>query len=207
MLVATPAFADDPPAPSQLPAPETSPAPAPPPTGDAPPPPAETPPKVDPAYGEKPDPAYHNTPGAMVDDSYGPRAGKDIYIKSYPDRSRANVMGLSIAGGAGLLLGAVGLYFHLDSRDLSGSVSTQKFTGEAWTPERQATYDSANRSATVAGVFYGIGGAVLLGTAIAYMVTEPKMETMVIRPHTSPKPTALVAPTRGGALVGGTWSF
>jgi hypothetical protein len=200
MFAAAPAFADDPQAPAPAPAEQPAPAPA-----EQPAP--EEPPKVDPAYGHKPDPAYQNTPGAMVDDSYGPRAGRDIYIKSYPDRSRNNVLGLSIAGGAGVLLGAVGLYFHLDSRDLSSQVNAQKFTGEAWTPEHQAAYDSANRSAVVAGVFYGIGGAVLLGTAIAYMVTEPKMETMVIRPHTSPKPTALVAPTRGGALIGGTWSF
>ena len=55
----------------------------------------------------------------------------------------------------------------------------------------------------VAGVFYGIGGALLLTSAIAYIATEPKAETTVIHPHAA----ALVAPTNGGAIVGGAWRF
>jgi hypothetical protein len=56
-------------------------------------------------------------------------------------------------------------------------------------------------------VFYGIGGGLLLATAITYIATEPGPETIVIEPHVSRKPTALVAPTRGGAIVGGAWRF
>ncbi|HUS32828.1 MAG TPA: hypothetical protein VMZ53_30210 [Kofleriaceae bacterium] len=210
MLVATRAYADEPQPTPTGPTLPTSPAPAPAPgpgAETAPSQPATPEPKADPAYGEKPDPAYGPPPGSTVPESSGPSAGRDIYIKSYPDRSHKNVMGLSIAGGAAVVLGGVGLYFHLDSRSKSNDVSANKYTGEVWTAERQDTYDSANRSAVVAGVFYGIGGAVLIGTAIAYMITEPKMETTVLHPHTSPKPTAMVAPTRGGALVGGAWSF
>jgi len=133
--------------------------------------------------------------------------GRDIYIKSYPDRSKTNVLGLSIGAGAAVVLGGIGLYFHLHSRELSNDVSASHFTGEPWTADRQQAYDDANSAALTAGVLYGIGGAILLGTAIAYIATEPKMETIVIHPHTNGKPTALVAPTRGGALVGGTWSF
>jgi hypothetical protein len=206
ILVAARASADDQLPVGPVPGPAPAPAPAPgEPQTDQPPPPA---PKVDPAYGEKPDPKYGQPPGAAQESTpYGRRAGKDIYIKSYPDRSHKNMMGLAIAGGASVVFGGIGLYFHLDSRSKSNEVSAHKFTGEVWTSERQESYDAANRSAVVAGVFYGIGGAVLLGTAIAYMITEPKMETIVIHPHTSPKPTALVAPTNGGAMVGGSWSF
>jgi len=200
MLIATRAYADDSPAagPTLPPGPA-----APPQTGE---PTTDTSePKGDPAYGEKPDPTYDQSHG--VPDAGGPSVGKDIYIKSYPDRSKTNVMGLAIAGGAAVVLGGIGLYFHLDSRAESSTINAHKFTGQAWTPDREATYDDAHSSAVTAGVLYGIGGAVLLGTAIAYMVTEPKMETIVIHPHRSPKPTALLAPTRGGAFVGGTWSF
>jgi hypothetical protein len=209
ILVAAPASADDQLPVGPVPAPAPTPAPQPgEPQTDQPPAPA---PKADPAYGEKPDPNIGRPPGSTspADESipYGTRAGKDIYIKSYPDRSHKNMMGLAIAGGASVVLGGIGLYFHLDSRSKSNEVNAHKFTGEVWTSDRQDAYEAANRSAVVAGVFYGIGGAVLLGTAIAYMVTEPKMETIVIHPHTSPKPTALVAPTNGGAMVGGSWSF
>jgi hypothetical protein len=203
LLVAARAYADDPQAPAQppapAPAPETAPAP------ESPPPPE---PKSDPAYGEKPDPKYAGQTAADPNETgYERSVGRDIYIKSYPDRSHENIIGLSIAAGASVVLGGIGLYYHLDSRDLSNQVSANHFTGEAWSTERQDIYDSANHSALMAGVFYGIGGAVLVGTAIAYMVTEPKMETIVIHPHVNGKPQALVAPTRGGALLGGTWSF
>jgi hypothetical protein len=178
------------PAPTSEPASTTSTAPA---TEPAPVP-AE--PGADPAYGGRPDPDVRNFPA--------PR-GKDVVIVSYPERSRANIMWLAGLGGGGVLLGAIGLYYHLDSRSASNDVSSNQFTGRIWTSKEQATYDRANRSAVIAGVFYGLGGALVLATAITYMVTEPEAEQMTIHPHG--QPTALVAPTRGGAIVGGTWSF
>jgi len=192
MLVATRAFADEPaPAPAPPPPPEPQP--------EAPQPAPE--PKPDPAYGEKPDPAdgggsYFASP-----------KGHDYTIRTYPDRTKNNILALSIMGGTSVVLGGIGLYFHLDSRDKSSELSAHRLTGIAWTPDLQSKYDEAHRSATMAGVFYGIGGALLLGTAIAYIVTEPKQQEIVVHPHIDSKPTALVAPLRGGALVGGTWSF
>ncbi|HSD87000.1 MAG TPA: hypothetical protein VLB44_05775 [Kofleriaceae bacterium] len=190
MLVAARAFADEP-----------APAPAPPsePQPEAPQPAPE--PKPDPAYGEKPDPAdggggYFAAP-----------KGHDYTIKAYPDRTKNNILTLSIMGGASIVLGGIGLYFHLDSRDRSDQLSAHRLTGLAWTPDLQSAYDDAHRSATLAGVFYGVGGALLLGTAIAYIATEPKQQEITVHPHIDAKPTALVAPLRGGALVGGTWSF
>ena len=164
------------------------------------PPPQPEAPKADPAYGDKPD------AGGGISTFNGVR-GHDYFVKSYPDRTQKNVVTLAVGAGASVLIGGVGLYFHLDSRDSANQVSAHKFTGEPWSEDRQALYDDAHSSAVKAGVFYGIGGALLLGTAIAYMVTEPKQETMLIHPHSDPKPTALLAPTRGGALIGGTWSF
>jgi hypothetical protein len=158
--------------------------------------PDEGAPGADPAYGGRPDPDVRR---------YSAPRAKDVVIIAYPERSRTNIMWLGGLGGAGVVLGAVGLYFHLDSRSASNDVSENQFSGRIWTTERQDTYDRANRSAVMAGVFYGLGGALVLATAITYMVTEPKAETMTIHPHG--QPTALVAPTRGGAIVGGGWSF
>ena len=86
-------------------------------------------------------------------------------------------------------------------------VSGHSFTGEPWTANKQDAVDRAHSSSITAGVLYGIGGGLLLATAVAYIVTEPEPETMVIHPHSDPKPTALVAPVKGGAVVGGAWRF
>lgn len=156
-------------------------------------------PKADPAYGERPDADSRNFAG--------PR-GKDVVIVAYPDRTTKNLVTLGVLAGAGVVVGAVGLYFHLDSRDASDKVAAHNFTGEAWTADRQDAYDRAHSSATAAGVLYGIGGALVLATAVVYIATEPKAETMTIHPHVDPKPSAFVAPLRGGgAMVAGAWSF
>ena len=185
--------------PQQLPA---GPAPAePPPAGGAP---GETP-KVDPAYGDYPDRTLPE-PADGRKNFPSPR-GKDIVIVSHPDRSKSNITLLAALGGGGVVLAAVGLYFHFDARTATSEVEASTFTGEPWTRERQETYERAERSSTLAGVFYGVGGALVLATAITYIATEPKAEKIIIHPHTNPKPVALVAPTRGGAMVGGMWRF
>lgn len=171
---------------------DTAPAPAP--TGEQTAPVPTVP--TDPAYGDHRD--TRNFPA--------PR-GKDVVIVSYPERSKKNLVVMGGLAAGGLIASAIGLYFHLDANSAVDEVSTNKFTGEPWTPARQDTYDRAHSSAVTAGVFYGIGGGLLLATAVMYIVTEPKPETMVIHPHSDPKPTALVAPTRGGAMVGGAWRF
>jgi hypothetical protein len=164
-----------------------------------PPPPPEQPapeqPAPDPAYGEKPE-------RDLADGGAGYFAapkGKDIYIKQYPDRSRANVIGLWTTAGAGVVLTGVGLAFHLDYRSKANDLSSDRFTGEPWTAERQATFDDAHSSSVMAGVFYGLGGATLLAATIAFIVTEPKVVTIVIHPHVDPK--------NGGAMIGGGFSF
>jgi hypothetical protein len=156
-------------------------------------------PKADPAYGERPDADTRN---------FAAPRGKDVIIIAYPDRTTKNLVTIGALAGAGVVAGAIGLYFHIDSRDASDEVSAHNFTGKPWTQERQDAYDRAHSSATAAEVLYGIGGALVLATAVVYIVTEPKAETMTIHPHADYKPSALVAPLRGGgAIVGGAWSF
>jgi hypothetical protein len=164
-------------------------------------------PAVDPAYGDRPDP---RAPSQSVEDDRhlrGVRHGREIVVRYYPDRPRDNVRLLAATAGAGALFGLVGLYFHLDWRSTSSAVAADTFTGRTWSDSHQEQFEQAQRSSTIAGVMYGIGGALLLTTAIAYIVTEPKMETRIIHPHTNAKPMAMVAPIQGGALVGGGWTF
>jgi len=135
---------------------------------------------------------------------YGkPRAaGKDIVITVQGERSHNNILVLSSVAGAGALLGAIGLYYNLDARSAANDVNAVEAAHVAWTPALQAKYDQAHDSSVKAGVFYGLGGAVVIGAIVGLIVTAPKDTTTVIHPH-----TAVIAPTRGGAVVGTAWSF
>jgi hypothetical protein len=163
-------------------------------------------PAVDPAYSERPD-SHESATRAGPNERSGTRRTRDIVVKYHPDRSRENIMKVALLGGASLLFGGAGLYFHFDSRSATDSVKADRYTGRTWTADRQDTYDRAHRSAGIAGVAYGIGGALLIATAITYMVTEPPLETIVIHPHTEMKPVTLVAPIPGGAFVSRGWEF
>jgi hypothetical protein len=138
---------------------------------------------------------------------FAPPKGRDIVVTSQDDRPLGNVIALASVGGASVLAGAVGLYYNLDARSKAQELSAHSFTGQTWDAAHQSDYDEVHSSSVKAGIFYSIGGVLLLGTIIGYIVTEPKTDTTIIHPHVDPKPTALVAPTRGGALVGGTWRF
>ncbi len=131
-------------------------------------------------------------------------ADRDIVIETPGERSTTNKAVLGGLLGASLLIGGLGVYWHLDSRSAATDVSSSKFTGKAWSSEDIALADQADRSRTRATVAYGIGGALLIGAAIAFIVTDPPSETVVITPS---RGTPTVAPTQGGAVLGGMWSF
>lgn len=132
-------------------------------------------------------------------------ADKDIVIEIPGERSTENKILLGSLAGGGLVLGLLGAYWHLDSRSASNDVSSDRFTGHAWTAEDEALVDRADRSRTRAIMAYSAGGVLLIGAAVVYIVTEPKSETTVIHPHGRGTPT--VSPTEGGAMLGGMWSF
>jgi hypothetical protein len=128
---------------------------------------------------------------------------KDIVITTERDRDGKNVALLASIAGAGAILAGVGVYYNLDSRDAAASVSPKMATGAAWTAARQADYDRAHTSGVKAGIFYGLGGAALITATVMLIATAPGTETTVIHPHYAPT----VAPTPGGAVLGGAWSF
>lgn len=130
-------------------------------------------------------------------------ADRDIVIETPKERSTSTKILLGAVAGAGVLASGLGAYWHLDSRSAAEDVSAGKFTGEAWTSEDIARAEQADRSKARATIAYGIGGALLIGAAIAFIVTDPGHETTVITPNRTPT----VAPTPGGAVFGGMWSF
>jgi hypothetical protein len=133
------------------------------------------------------------------------RADKDIVIEIPGERTMEQKLFVGGLAGAGLLVGAIGAYFHLDSREAANDVGSDTYTGHAWTAEDRALVDQADRSRTRAIVGYSIGGGLLIGAIVAYILTDPPSETAVIHPHG--RGSAMVTPTEGGAMAVGTWSF
>ncbi len=129
---------------------------------------------------------------------------REIVIEIPGERSLANKLALAGVAGAGLLAGAAGLSFHLDARSAAQDVEAARFTGRAWTEARAELVDRAERSSARAAIGYGVGGALVAGAAVAYILTAPRSETSVIR---TTDLTPAVAPVRGGAVLGGTWRF
>ena len=129
------------------------------------------------------------------------RRGKDIVVEVPGERSLTNKLVIGGVAAAAVLAGAIGLHYNLDARSAADEISASLFTGKAWTAEQEALDARASRSSTRAGIGYGVGGALLIGAIVAFIVTDPKSEKSVIR--TSPA----VTPLHGGALLGGAWSF
>jgi hypothetical protein len=124
---------------------------------------------------------------------------KDIVVTTPGERSTRNIAILASIAGAAAVFGGVGVYFNVQSKSAADDVSATRPTSLSWTAGRQATYDRAHDDAVKAGVFYGIGGALLVGAVVGLIVTVPRDETTVIHPHVTVQP--------GGATLGGTWSF
>jgi hypothetical protein len=191
MLVAAAAGqvrADDVPAPVPEPPPQPAPAPAPAPT----PAPPSAPTSAPGASG-----ADYRPSSSPVDHAYT--------VTAEGERTKHQIIVVSSIAGAAVVLGAVGLYFNLDARSSSNMVSSGVPTDRTWTAADQAAYDQGKSSNTKMEIFYGAASVALIGTIVAYIVTAPKDEVTVIRPHVGLSP--VIAPTNGGAVLGGSWGF
>jgi len=147
-----------------------------------------------------PPPELPATPPSATIDPPQP-VTKDIVITVERDRSTRNKLFVGGLAGLGAIFGGVGLYYNLDSRDAAALVSPKRPTGQPWGPEQQRDFDRAHSSGVKAGVFYGIGGALLVASFVTLVVTDPGTDTTVIHPQTT------IAPTRGGAFIARAWSF
>jgi len=132
------------------------------------------------------------------------QAERKIEIVTRPERSLGNRLLLAGMAGGGALVGGLGVYFHLESREASNAVASDTATGKAWTADRQANMENAGDNRTRAAIAYGVGGGLVIAAIVAAVLTEPAAETTVIIPR-GPAPT--IAPAEGGAVLGGRWSF
>jgi hypothetical protein len=124
---------------------------------------------------------------------------REIVIDVPGLRSRNEKLLLGALLGATAIAGGIGLYFHLDSRTAADAVSASRPTGEAWTEGDTDLVDRAARSRTRAAIGYAIGGAFAIGGIVALIVTSPKPERNVIRPH--------FAIGEHGGSIGGAWAW
>jgi hypothetical protein len=129
---------------------------------------------------------------------------RDIVVEIPGERSLPTKLAVGGIAAGGVLAGVVGLYFHLDSRSAVDNVDAGRFVGKPWTQDQVDQVDRAARSRTRAAIGYGVGGALVIGAVIAFIVTDPKSETSVI--HTT-RATPIVSPVPDGAVVGGAWRF
>lgn len=130
-------------------------------------------------------------------------ADHPIVITKPGHRSSYNKQFIGGMAGLGIALAGFGLFYHLDSRQTANSISAQGPTGQPWTAADQGQEDYSHQLRSRAIAFYSVGGAVLVGAVLAWIFTEPQEEQIVIRPRVTPT----IAPTPGGAVLGGTWSF
>lgn len=125
--------------------------------------------------------------------------GQDIVIRTDRPRSATNIAEVAGLAGVGVILGGVGLYYHLDSRDNANAVSPDRPTNQPWTAADKDKFDTAHSSAVKAGILYGVGGAAVIASVVLLIVTDPGQNETVIHPHVSSTP--------GGAIFGNVWSF
>jgi hypothetical protein len=142
-------------------------------------------------------------PATTVGNANVVSADHPITVTTPGERSSQNIQFLAGLTGAGLVLVGLGVFYNLDSRSSANAVSAGDPTGQPWTSGDQADFDHTHQLAVRAGVCYGIGGAVLIGALVTWILTAPSDQVTVIQPHVTPT----VTPAPGGALLGGQWRF
>lgn len=175
------------------------------PSAPAPEPPAPAPDKPAPAAPPPSAPVEHREDGGA--DYFPAPTGKDIVLEIPGERSNRDIALCAGLAGGGVVLAGLGVYFNLDSRSAADAVTAHQNSGRVWTPAYAADVTQAHDSAIRAGIGYGVGGALLLASAVMWVITEPKTERRIIHPHGTGKSAPILAPTPGGALLGGQWSF
>jgi hypothetical protein len=134
---------------------------------------------------------------AVADDYFGDKPSSTaVAVKKPRERTLGQRLTLyGLFGGAAIFAG-VGVWAHLDSREASRSLEIKDVEPvETWTDDRQDNYDRAFRQRSVAGISYAISAGLLAGAVVFAYRTRPGYETVILEP------------TRGGAMVGGSWTW
>lgn len=133
-----------------------------------------------------------------------------IQFKVDKERSKENKIVLLSLGGGAVLFGGIAGLFALHSQSQSDKVSQiGMHSGLTWSADLDDTRKSALRSRTLGWVSAGIGGALLISTAVYFIITDPGTETITLddQQPTSSSGQMLFGPTDGGFSVGRVWSF
>lgn len=142
--------------------------------------------------------------GAVLVSAPGPAVAEaEIAVVTPGERSNGNLATTGALAGAGVVVSAFALYFHLDGKSLSDDVNADSFTGKIWTQERDDKFNDAGDNRTKAIVGYSVGGALVVSAVVYHILTAPPDETVVIKTRLTP----IIAPQQGGAFLGGMWSF
>lgn len=111
------------------------------------------------------------------------------------------VAGVVIAA-AGVALAGGGLAFALQAKSASAQVGSFVTTGGTWTDSLAKVEASGQRDQTLALVFFGAGGAAVLGGLVVSLVT------LFARPEEPSRVAFFFSPDfRGGVVSGCAWSF
>jgi hypothetical protein len=141
---------------------------------------------------------------ALAQGGYFTEGDKHLTYKQAGSRSRNEMIVLLSIFGTAAVAGAVGTYFALDSQSKSVEVSASGVhTGRAWSADLDETRKDALRSRTVAQVSFGVTGALMLGGAIAFIITSPDDELFYQNWQTR----SFIAPIDSGLVAGSGWSF
>jgi hypothetical protein len=123
------------------------------------------------------------------------------------ERTKRDKILIASLGGGALLVGGIGLLFHLDSRDLSDAISASgRHTGLTYTHDTDDTRRAALRSRAFTIASYGLGGGLLVATLVAYILTDPGTETITLDGEGARPPVA-IEPIVGGAVGTASWTF
>jgi hypothetical protein len=136
----------------------------------------------------------------------------DVVFRIDKERTTTDRIVIGSIGGGAVLFGAIGALFTLDYNDKSGQVEASgTHTGIVYSDRLEDTRKSAIRSRNFAIASYSLAGVALIGTIVAYIVTDPGTEEVTYGPggviEKKVQSSTLVAPIEGGAMVGRIWSF
>jgi hypothetical protein len=133
-----------------------------------------------------------------------PPMNEDIVIQTPGTRPTLNLVTISVVAGLGVVAGGIGVYENLEARKAANDLSGDGNPSRTWTPALANEQHDLHHDNTGAAIGYSVGGALLVGTVVFVLLTQPPGTTTVIHPRLR---HASVAPTAGGAMLGGSWSF
>lgn len=122
-----------------------------------------------------------------------------------PRSKESKILIASLFGGA-VVFGGVGALFHLRSKNKADAVSTKPgvHTGKVYSEDLDDIRAAGELSRKLTIASYAIGSSLLIGTLVAYIVTDPGRETIEVGEQAG---QMILHPTVGGAVVGGRWQF